>query len=77
MIKRIIAAAAAATIMVCAVPTVALTSMAYGGNPSDSESGKPTGETDDLEWSVENNVLNTTSFFGSSNGFFSIKFLLF
>lgn len=60
MIKRIIAAAVAASIMVCAVPTVAITSMAYGGNPSDSEIGKPTGKTDDLEWSVENNVLTIT-----------------
>ena len=49
MVKKIIAAAIAASMMLCAVPTIALTSMAYGGNPGDSESGKPTGKTDELD----------------------------
>lgn len=43
MVKKIIAAAIAASMMLCAVPTIALTSMAYGGNPSDSGVRKTNG----------------------------------
>lgn len=56
--KKIISAISAFVIFAVLLSTASyLPAFAYGGNPGSSEIGSPTGETDNLSWSVEGTVL--------------------